>query len=411
MSVEHKFKKDEPNKIPSKWQLREFKDCLAQDKGKVGKVKRIDYLEFGKYPIIDQGKQLIAGYTNKSSIVYDGKLPVIIFGDHTRIFKYINFPFVAGADGTKTIVSDSKLIYAKYFFYALLNTPIQSRGYNRHYSLLKRKKILLPPLVEQHGIAEVLSTVDEAIQWTDAVIEKAEELKRGLMQRLLTRGIGHTRFKKTELGEIPETWRIERGRNIFKIVGGYAPAQIILSNDKEANGLFIKVNDMNNELNQKEIITSENRFYIKENKNIKLFPKNTIIFAKRGAAIFQNRVRILSRDAIFDPNIMGLICKLNIDVTFLYFLLKNMKLYRLVENAGIPQLNNKQIYPLRFTIPPILEQKKIVHILSKTDELIQNQKKRKIQFIKLKMGLMQVLLTGKVRVRLDEGGLHRIRDG
>ncbi len=83
--------------------------------------------------------------------------------------------------------------------------------------------ISVPPLFEQRGIAEVLGTIDEVIKRTDAVIEKAEELKRGLMQRLLTRGIGHTEFKQTELGEIPKTWTIEIIGNIAETYSGGTP--------------------------------------------------------------------------------------------------------------------------------------------------------------------------------------------
>jgi len=73
---------------------------------------------------------------------------------------------------------------------------------------IKHMKIPVPPLVEQRGIVEVLGTVDECIRLTDAVIERAEELKRALMQQLLTKGIGHTEYKETPLGEIPKTWKI-----------------------------------------------------------------------------------------------------------------------------------------------------------------------------------------------------------
>jgi len=70
--------------------------------------------------------------------------------------------------------------------------------------------VVLPPISEQQKIASILSTVDEAIQKTDEVIGKAEMLKRGLLQMLFGRGIGHTEFKQTEFGEIPQTWKVAK---------------------------------------------------------------------------------------------------------------------------------------------------------------------------------------------------------
>ncbi|MBC8225503.1 restriction endonuclease subunit S [Candidatus Bathyarchaeota archaeon] len=209
------------NKSNSKWESMPFPTLLNKKKFDVGKIKRNKYLAQGHYPIIDQGQSFLAGYSNNASLVYNGDLPIIVFGDHTRIFKFIDFPFIAGADGTKIIVPKKDIIDPKYFYYTLQNTPIQNRGYNRHYSLLKEKTIFVPPLVEQRGIVEVLGTVDECIRLTDAVIERAEELKRGLMQRLLTRGIGHTEYKETPLGEIPKPWNLEKLQNLTnKITDG-----------------------------------------------------------------------------------------------------------------------------------------------------------------------------------------------
>ena len=73
--------------------------------------------------------------------------------------------------------------------------------------------ICLPPIKEQQKISLILSSVDEKIENTDKLIEKTKELKKGLMQRLLTKGIGHDRFKDTEIGRIPEEWDIKINRS------------------------------------------------------------------------------------------------------------------------------------------------------------------------------------------------------
>ncbi len=90
--------------------------------------------------------------------------------------------------------------------------------------MLRNEQVLLPPLLEQKKIAEVLESVDEAIAKTEAVIAQTERVKQGLLQQLLTRGIGHTKFKQTDLGEIPESWEVGIVGDLGKIVTGKTPS-------------------------------------------------------------------------------------------------------------------------------------------------------------------------------------------
>ena len=155
---------------------------------------------------------MIAGFVDDAELRFRGRLPVIVFGDHTRIFKYVSFPFVAGADGTRIIVPRSDRLDISFFYYALCNTHLKNLGYSRHFKLLKEQVIQFPRSVhEQRKIAAILSSVDDAIEKTEAVIDQVQVVKRGLMQELLTRGLPgrHTRFKRTEIGEIPAEWGTE----------------------------------------------------------------------------------------------------------------------------------------------------------------------------------------------------------
>jgi len=86
----------------SKWELVPFNEIIIDETKKGKKIKKEDYLEFGKYPIIDQGMNDIAGYTNEEEGIFTN-VPVIIFGDHTRVIKYIDTPFFLGADGVKVL--------------------------------------------------------------------------------------------------------------------------------------------------------------------------------------------------------------------------------------------------------------------------------------------------------------------
>lgn len=149
------------------------------------KVQKKEYLSIGKYPIIDQSINYIAGYTNNSNAVIQINSPVIVFGDHTCILKYIDFNFAQGADGIK-ILSISKL-YPRFVYYAILNANIQPDGYKRHFSILKNIPIKYPvSSKEQQKIADFLSSVDELIIEQIKKIKLLQEYKKGLLQQVLS---------------------------------------------------------------------------------------------------------------------------------------------------------------------------------------------------------------------------------
>ena len=180
-----KFKNTEIGRIPEEWEIKNFCECLEKNKlQQYTKIFSYNYLQEGKYPIIDQGKVFICGFTNNENDLYSGELPIIIFGDHTRIFKYVNIPFAVGADGTQIIISDDKIIKIKFFYYVLLNLKIKNQGYQRHYKYLKEFFIPIPNLNEQQKIADFLSSIDKLIELKEQQINQAEEWNKGLMQNL-----------------------------------------------------------------------------------------------------------------------------------------------------------------------------------------------------------------------------------
>lgn len=200
------------SQLPDNWTILEFPKTLVNRRITIGKVKKQDYQSLGTYPIVDQSQEFIAGYSDEKSLVYQDDLPVVIFGDHTRIFKLVDFPFICGADGTKVLLPNQKLVCPEYYYYALCNLDIPSKGYNRHFKLLKEQVIPIPSLPEQRAIAHVLSTVRQAIEATERVIISARELKRSMMKYLFTYGpvpvdqADQVKLKETEIGEVPEKW-------------------------------------------------------------------------------------------------------------------------------------------------------------------------------------------------------------
>ncbi|EGK3046589.1 restriction endonuclease subunit S, partial [Escherichia coli] len=143
------------------WVYLTFDNAFIVANKKSAQVKSSDYLQSGSIPIIDQGQSRIAGYCNNLEVYSD--VPVIVFGDHTRCVKWIEFVFCPGADGTQ-VIKTSKILEPKLGYYLLSNTDIPNLGYSRHMRELKEKDFRLPlDIKEQQKIAAVLSAADAEI--------------------------------------------------------------------------------------------------------------------------------------------------------------------------------------------------------------------------------------------------------
>lgn len=149
---------------------------LFEDKTKYGtKLKTSQYQENGKNIIVDQGQSDIAGYTNIEEGLFTD-VPVIIFGDHTRVVKYVDQPFFLGADGTKILKSKYLDANYKYLYYALKYIKIPNTGYNRHYKWLKKLKFKYPAKKEQEQIVFILDKTTNLIQKCNNQLELLDDL-------------------------------------------------------------------------------------------------------------------------------------------------------------------------------------------------------------------------------------------
>ena len=141
------------------------------------KIKSSLYIEKGEFPIVDQGDNFIAGYTNNKSLIAKTQHPVVVFGDHTRNLKYVDFDFAIGADGVKVLETVYEKVHPKYFYYFLKSLRILNAGYSRHFKYLKRNKIVIPEEFEdQIRIAKVLTKAEDLIAKRKESIQLLDEL-------------------------------------------------------------------------------------------------------------------------------------------------------------------------------------------------------------------------------------------
>lgn len=149
---------------------------IFEDVTKFGKkIPTNEYLTTGKYPVIDQGQNYIAGYIDKEDGLFTD-VPVVIFGDHTRAIKYIDKPFFLGADGVKILKAKSDGANYKYLYYVLSSAKIPDTGYNRHFKWLKGIDIPNHSSLEQKQIVEELDKVSLLIEQRNQQLSKLDEL-------------------------------------------------------------------------------------------------------------------------------------------------------------------------------------------------------------------------------------------
>ena len=235
---------------------------------------------------------------------------------------------------------------------------------------LKSLSLALPPINEQHRIAEILSSVDESIQATQAVIEQAERVKCGLMEELLTGGLGS---EAIERGEVPEGWvACSLGKIIILEYGKSLPEKRRIKGDYPVYG-------------SAGIVGTHNDFLI-ESQSIVVGRKGTV------GAVYKTSQPFFPIDTTY-----YVVARNEVNWDWLTALLEFLQLAKLNEATGVPGLNRGNAYKSKVSIPPINEQNRIAEILSSVDETIASHKANIEQQSLVKKGLMDDLLTGKVR--------------
>ncbi|EGG0528372.1 restriction endonuclease subunit S [Shigella flexneri] len=148
---------EKPFELPEGWEWVHLPDIYCSISESSRKIKSSEILPEGKYPVIEQSQEFISGYCNNECLLIKLNNPVIVFGDHTRNIKFIDFDFVVGADGVKIL--SPILICERFFFWQLRSFKLDVRGYARHFKVLNSCLFALPPIAEQERIVEKVSSL------------------------------------------------------------------------------------------------------------------------------------------------------------------------------------------------------------------------------------------------------------
>ena len=268
--------------------------------------------------------------------------------------------------------------------------------------------IILPPLPEQQKIAEILETLDNAIEKTDKIIEKYKRIKQGLMQDLLTKGIDENskirnpkfhKFKNSPLGKIPEEWEVVRLGEVSELISGSTPDTNV-SEFWNGNIVWITPEDLSKQPSL--TISSSKRKITKSalKKNaIKLIPKNSIVISTRAPIGY---IKVVTVDYTTNQGCKSIKFNENFNPMFLAYLL-NTKVIEMINLSGgttFYEISKTELSNLKIPLPPLPEQKRIAEILSQIDQTIEKETAYKEKLQHIKKGLMEDLLTGKVRVKI-----------
>lgn len=368
--------------IKMTYPIKKVSDCLEK-LPKKGGVPKKEYKREGKFPVIDQGQNFISGYTDSERLVYSD-IPVIIFGDHTRAFKYADLPFVVGADGTQ-VLKPTADIFPKYFYYVLKSLDIKSRGYARHFKILKEKEIPLPSLAEQKKIVakleKVLAKMHEAKKLRAQAQEATNQLLPAELHKVFEEGKKEG-WEEKQLGEISE---IARG-------GSPRPISAYIT-DKPSGINWIKIGDA----------TRSNKYITNTRQKIKPEGLKKSRQVGDGDLLLSNSMSfghpyiMKTTGAIHDGWLVIKPDHKKVDEEYLYQAFGTPQTISFIEGlaggAVVKNLNIDRVKTIPILLPPLTEQKKIIARLDSISEKVKALRERQQAQLKDLEALEQSILS------------------
>ena len=320
------------------WKKISFEDSIVKVKYTT-KIPSNDYLEQGLYPIVSQEEGLISGYWDNANDVFKVSSPVVIFGDHTRILKYVDFDFVLGADGVK-ILQPIENLNAKFFKLFLQSCKIPSLGYSRHYKLLKDLQVPVPPLPEQEKIVSELDCLSGIIEKKKQQLKELDALSQSIFYEMFGNPVDNEKgWEVKKLGEVCET------------TSGGTPSKTHNEYYEDGNIPWLRSGEVN------KMFINETELYITEqglrNSSAKWIPIDSVVIAMYGATVGQ--VGILKKEITTNQAICSIFPNKTFLPIYLYAFLQNMKeeFIKMASGGAQPNISQAIIKNTKVLCPPL----------------------------------------------------------
>jgi type I restriction enzyme S subunit len=431
---EDSFQSTPAGELPKGWEARKVEDLFVVETGTTPSTKQAEYWEGGTINWITptdlsrlNGEIRIKGSERKvtDKALKETNLRLLPIG---AIILSTRAPvgYVAMLEDSATfnqgckglIPRNSREISPEFYCYYLLSKKqmLQNLSSGSTFKELSKDRlekfhVLRPPLFEQLGVIEVLGVVDSAIELADKVIVKTKRLKTGLVQQLLTRGIEHTEYKDTPIGKIPESWHVADFNTICQdIIGGVA----IETKDFTDSGFPVVSKGDIKEFGQLVLDKKEKKYVSEEFAEMypnQIAHQGELVLAMRDLSTEMNFLglagRVIDNHDYLAAQGVGIL-RINEEIVEPDFVtnLTNSKRYReFIKRRGVGStqvhLRTNELLSFEFGLPPLSEQRQIVFILSIVDQKLRLEKQEKAKLEQLKLGLMDLLLFGKVRIKVD----------
>jgi type I restriction enzyme S subunit len=354
------------NILPKNWQQKTLNDVSKKLSLNKLKIKQKEYLPSGLFPVIDQGQDLIGGYYNDKSLLVSDEPPYIIFGDHTKVKKYITFKFIPGADGVKVLKAKEN-IFPKFLFYLLFTIKIEDKGYARHFQLLEKESFLIPDDLETQQaivskIEELFSELDKGIEDLKTAQQQLKTYRQSVLKWAFEGKLTNENVKE---GVLPEGWEMV---NLSKVIEkpkygtskkcDYAIKGIgVLRIPNIAKGIVDSTDLKYAKFDEKEIETYSLKegdiLTIRSNGSVDLVGKCALISKKDESYLYAGYL-IRLRPIMNKVNPKYLINILtSID-------LRNQIEEKAKSTSGVNNINSEELSTLKIQLPPLEEQHRIV---------------------------------------------------
>lgn len=392
------------------WTSEAVADCLQTVRlPRSGKLQTRDYQDAGAHPIIDQGQMPIAGWTDSAEGLIAEQLPVVVFGDHSRTFKYVDFPFVRGADGTQILKPRSD-IDARYFYYACRSLDLASRGYNRHFSLLKEQTIPVPPPEDQVRIAQALQQVEQYVRLQNVQLAATRALKRATSARVFARGLRDSAIRDGDLGSFPQGWETVAIGQLGRVVTGTTPPTKERANYAEGSMPFIAPGDFKD---GDRIVDTDKKLSDRGLAVSRPVPEGTTCFVCIGSTIGKVGITTAPVSAT-NQQINAVVASAEYDPKFVFHLLTHWSehVQRHASPSPVPILSKgafERIMVVSSTDPS--EQREIADVLDAVDDRIAILSAKAVLGERLLTVLTRRLIHREVRVEDLKLGLLPAAEG